>query len=343
MAIATDNSQYAELSATTLSQCLGTNQIKLCRKGFSTTTDETLLCLTSLFYEYSIPAPRICLVDSVVLPKAPQASYLADGLYHVLSRTGRLQVKNDTDGFPVSISTLQCPACLIRPSCSSTLTFNHGDLVLTPNMDVCETRPEPFVASVKHTPSLAAVFNRLPPASADLNVYAFGEVRREIVSSVQLELAALPHVKTMSNEDLPKVAQPILHYYTTISPFTSSALADYMPMRTAFSLACVSMTFYLLSFSISFTLFRREWQRFFKHPQRCFRGPHGRFLHIVPNLNDDDNDVTTAFLYMTDAEILAIKGLAREVLARSDTEVTSCVPPPNLLYPDITLVYTSTT
>ena len=93
--IATDNSQYAELSATTLSQCSGTNRIKLCRKGFSTTTDETLLCLTSLFYEYSIPALRNCLVDSVLLPEAPQASYLGDGLYHVMSRTARLQVKNE--------------------------------------------------------------------------------------------------------------------------------------------------------------------------------------------------------------------------------------------------------
>ena len=171
---------------------LRTKRIKLCRKGFSTTTDETLLCLTSLFYEYSIPALRNCLVDSVLLPEATQASYLADGLYHVISRTARLQVKNDTDGLPISISTLQCQACLIRPSCSSTLTFNHGYLVLTPDMDFCGNRPEPFVASVKLTPSLAAVFNTLPPASADLNVYSFGEASREIVSSVQLELAALP-------------------------------------------------------------------------------------------------------------------------------------------------------
>ena len=342
LAIASDNSQYAELSATTLSQCSGTNRIKLCRKGFSTTTDETLLCLTSLFYEYSIPGLRN-LVDSVLLPEAPQASHLADGLYHVISRTARLQVKNDTDCLPVSVSTLQCQACLIRPSCSSTLTFNHGDLVLTPDMDFGETRPEPFVVSVKLTPSLAAVFNTLPPASADLNAYSFGEARREIVSSVQLELASLPHVKTMTNDDLRTVAQPISHYYTTISPSTSRALADYMPMRTAFSLACVSMTISLLFFSISFTLFRRQLQCFFKHPQRFFRGTHGRFLHIVPNLNDDDNDVTTAFLYMTDAEFLSIKGLAREVIARSDTEITSSVPPPNPTYPDITHVYTSAT
>ena len=103
VAIATDNSQYAELSANTLGQRSGTNRNKLCRKGFSTTTDETFLCLTSLFYPYSIPALRNCLVDS----EAPQAFDLADGLYHVFSRTARLQVKNDTDGLPVSISTLQ--------------------------------------------------------------------------------------------------------------------------------------------------------------------------------------------------------------------------------------------
>ena len=198
-------------------------------------------------------------MDSVLLPEAPQASYLPDGLYHVISRNARLQVQNDTDGLPVSISTLQCQACLIRPSCSSTLTFNHGDLVLPLGMDFCENRPEPFVATVKLTPSLAAVFETLPPASANLNAYSLGEARKEIVSRVQLELAALPHVKTMTNEDLRTVAQPISHYYTIMSPSNTRALVDYMPMRTAFSLACVSMTISLLPFSISFTLFRRQW------------------------------------------------------------------------------------
>ena len=259
VAMATDNLQYAELSATTLSQCSGTNRVKLCRKVFSITTDETLLCLTSLFYEYSIPALRNCLVDTVLLPEAPQASYLADGLYHVISRTARLQVKNDTDGLPVSIYILQCQPCLNRPSCSSTLTFNHGDLVLTPDIDFCETRPEPFIASVKLTPSLAEVFITPPPFCPDLNVYSFREARREIVSSVQLELASLPHVETMTNDDLRTVVQPISHYYTTISPSSSRALAHYMHMRTAFSLACVSKTISLLSLSISSTLFRRQW------------------------------------------------------------------------------------
>ena len=49
LAISTDNTRFAELGAHTLQQCSGNNRIKLCRKGFSTTTDETLLCLGSLF------------------------------------------------------------------------------------------------------------------------------------------------------------------------------------------------------------------------------------------------------------------------------------------------------
>ena len=193
-------------------------------------------------------------------------------------------------------------------------------------MDFCRTQPEAFVASVKLTPSLAADFNTLPSASADLNVYSFGEARREIVSSVQMELAAFLHFKAMTSEDLRTVAQPFSYYYKTFSPSTSRASAYYMPMQTASSLACVSMTLSLLSFSISFTPFRRQWQHFFERQQQFFRGTHFRFLHIVPNLNDDDNNVTKAFLYMTDAEFLAIKGLAREFFARSDTKTTSCIP-----------------
>ena len=41
-------------------------------------------------------------------------------------------------------------------------------------------------------------------------------------------------------------------------------------MHTVFSLLCVSMTIYLLSSSISFTLFRRQWRIFFKHPQLSY-------------------------------------------------------------------------
>ena len=41
---------------------------------------------------------------------------------------------------------------------------------------------------------------------------------------------------------------------------------------------------------------------------------------------------------MTDAEFVAIKGLAREVFAPSNTETTSCVRRPSPFYPAITYV-----
>ena len=73
LAVATDDSRYAELDSSTLQQCSGNNRIRLCRKCFSTTTDDTLLCLSSLTFDYAIPALCNCPANSVLLPDAPQA------------------------------------------------------------------------------------------------------------------------------------------------------------------------------------------------------------------------------------------------------------------------------
>ena len=159
LAIATDKSQYAELGVATLQQCSGTNRIKLCRKGFSTTTDVTLLCLTSLFYNFSVPALRNCHVESVLLPDSLQAFYLADGLYHVISRKRYFPMMNDANSPGIGMSTIECQACAIRPGCSSKLTLNNGDLVLNLDMEHRETRPEPFVARVQLTQSFQRFFN----------------------------------------------------------------------------------------------------------------------------------------------------------------------------------------
>ena len=126
------------------------------------------------------------------LPEAPQASYSAEGLYHVINRTALLQVENHNDGLPVSISALQCQACLIRPSCSSTLTFNHEDLVLTPEIDFCGTRPESFVATVKLTLSLAAVLITSYYASADLNVYRLARIAERLFQVYPWSLQLCP-------------------------------------------------------------------------------------------------------------------------------------------------------
>ena len=140
-----------------MQQCSGNNRIKLCRKGFSSTTDETLLCLASLFHHYDVPSVRNCKVESILLPDAPQAFYLADGMYHVVSRHPALRMKSDSRSAVFYISTLTCQACIVRPSCSSTLSFNQVDLVLTYDMDFCETNPLHLLASIQLTPSLDQV------------------------------------------------------------------------------------------------------------------------------------------------------------------------------------------
>ena len=60
VAIATDNTKFAELAASTLQQCTGSNRLKLCQKGLSTSTGETLLYLKSLYLNQGIPALQIC-------------------------------------------------------------------------------------------------------------------------------------------------------------------------------------------------------------------------------------------------------------------------------------------
>ena len=184
LAISEDNTQFAELSSSTLQQCSGNNRIKLCRKGFSTTTDETLLCLPSLFYNYDIPSLRKCKVEPVLLPDAPQAFYLANDLYHVISRNPNIQMKNDSRLAGLSISTLSCQACLIRPSCTSTLSFNQGDLVLSPDMDFCESKQEPLVASIELIPSLAQMFKHVPQIAHKFHAYSVAEARQSVLSSV---------------------------------------------------------------------------------------------------------------------------------------------------------------
>ena len=279
LAVSTDNTRFAELDSSTLQQCSGNNRIKLCRKGFSTTTDETLLCLGSLLYNSDIPALRNCLVKSVLLPDAPQAFYLADGLYHVISRDPFLRIKNDSCQHGVSISTIHCHACVIRPSCSSVLSLNQGDLVLTPDMDFCESNPDPFYATVALTPSLD--FRHVPTVNHLFPVYSVGEARQFILNSVRMELAELPDVQPMSTESVDKLTRPIAEYYSSVPPATSEALASYLPFRTAVLFSTVSITLSLLTFTISFTFFRRQRKRLFLHPlHKLFKTSTGRFLPL---------------------------------------------------------------
>ena len=342
LAVATDDSRYAELDSSTLQQCSGNNRIRLCRKGFSTTTDDTLLCLSSLMFDYAIPALRNCPANSVLLPDAPQAFYLAEGLYHVISREPLLHMKNASDIHGVSVSMILCQACILRPSCHSTLTLNQGDLVLEPDMDYCSTSPEPFFAAIELIPSLEQVFKHVPHSNHVFHAYSLGEARHSVLSSVRMELAELPDVRRMSVDSIDQLAHPIAQYYSSISPATSQALESYLPFRTAVLFSTVSITLSSLTFTISFTLFRRQWKRLFLHPHKFFKSTNGRLVHVMDSHGTPDTviDDASVFIQLSLDEFNALKTLASETLRHPphNNSYTTCNAPqiPTRVYPDIT-------
>ena len=103
-----------------------------------------------------------------------------------------------------------------------------------------------------------------------LNFYA-----QSVLCSLRLELAELPDDQHMTDETLDKLTQPIATYYSAVSPATSAASESYLPIRTAILMSTLSITLSLLTFSISFTHFRRQWRCFITHPQKYFWGHQG--------------------------------------------------------------------
>ena len=229
----------------------------------------------------------------------------------------------------------------MRLSCNNIISFNQGDLVLHPDIDFCETQPEPFLASIELTPSLQNVFSHVPDIGAtEFQAYSTGEARQSVLSSLRMELAELPDVQHMSQTTLDELTKPIAEYYSSITPATSAALQSYLPTRTAVLLSTLSITMSLLTFSLSFTLFRRQWQRLFRHPQKFFRGTSGRFKHIVESNPADYEKIDTSFLYLTSDEFRALVALARETMTQANAHPSNytspCAPAlPPRAYPDI--------
>ena len=183
LANSTNNNQLPELSASTLQQSSGNNQTKLCLKGFFTITDETLFRLTSLSSNYDALSVHICKVESILLLDASQAFYLADGMYHVVSRHPVKRMKSDSPLAGFSSTTLTCQDCIVRTGCSSTF-FHQGDLALKPDLDFFKTHLLPLIAAIQLAPSLDYVFRQDPSASRQFHVYTVAEARPSVLNCV---------------------------------------------------------------------------------------------------------------------------------------------------------------
>ena len=335
VAIATDNTNCAELAASTLRQCTGSNRIKLCRNGFSTTTDETLLCLTSLFFCQDIPALRNCSVSSVLLPEAPEAIYLANGVYHLISRYPTIDIENDSRSNGLSLSTIDCQACVLRPSCESTLYINQGDLVLSPDMDACKTTPEPYIATIKLAPSLNQVFQNVPFDRLNFPSYSVGAARKSILDSVQLELTEISDVRRMDPETLQKLTEPIVAHYTSLNPATEAAPDNCVPAKTSFLISGASIILSLFLFILNFPLFHRQARAPCCAPRRFFKNKAGQFFHVT---NDFEPDSDSSFLILTQDEFTALRALAKEALLKTEAKApfTYSAEDEEKLYPDVT-------
>ena len=229
----------------------------------------------------------------------------------------------------------------MRPSCSSSFSFKQDELVLHPDMDFCETRPEPFLASIEMTPSLNQVFAHVPSiCSAKFQAYSTSDARQSVLGSLHMELAELPDVQHMSLENLDQLTEPIAKYYSSISPATFAALQSYLPTRAAFLLSSSSIRMSLLTFSVSFTSFCRHWQRYFTKPQRFVRATSRRFINIVDSLTPKYDSTDSPFLYSTDTEFRALILLACETIRHAEPKpsnytVSNAPTLPQRVYPNI--------
>ena len=152
--------------------------------------------------------------------------YLADGIYHVISRHSSLHIKNDSRTAGLSVQLLSCNSCINRFTCTSTLSFNQGDVVFTPDMNFCETKPQPFVSSIQLARSLDQVFRHVTQASSRTHVYSIAEAHQSVLNSVRMGLAELPNVQHISQESLDELTRHNAQYYSSISFPTSTALSS---------------------------------------------------------------------------------------------------------------------
>ena len=140
---------------------IGKTPNKLWRKGFWIATDETLFCLTSLIFNQDIPALRNFRGSSVLLLQTPHPIYLANGVYHFISRNPAMDIKIDSRTHGLGFSTIDCQACVLRSSCASTIYISQGDHVLSPDMILCKTNPQLYIATIKLAPPSNQVFQKV--------------------------------------------------------------------------------------------------------------------------------------------------------------------------------------
>ena len=132
-----DRTNFAEVSEERfLAHCHGTGPLKLCKKPFATTVSQRTTSLTGFSYNLVSVVLKLCEQEILPLPQQPQAEYLYDSTYLLISADGNFLMQNFTEGKPPrKIEGYQ--SCLIKPPCRRRIQLPSGGLVLRPDPEMC--------------------------------------------------------------------------------------------------------------------------------------------------------------------------------------------------------------
>ena len=161
-----------------------------------TTTDETLLCLTSLQFNKDIPARRICSVSSVFIPEAPHSTSFSKPP-QLLSTTSFPETPRWIIRTMAELMYSVCPPLIVRHASFDQIAnlpfcINPSVLVLSPAMNACKTTPVHYIATIKSVPPLNQVFQIVPINRLSFPSYSIGATWKSILASVHLELTEIP-------------------------------------------------------------------------------------------------------------------------------------------------------
>ena len=226
-----------------------------------------------------------------------------------------MDIKNDSRTNGLSLSTIDCQACVLRPSCQSTIYINQGDLVLSPDLDACKTTPEPYIATMKLAPTLNQVIQNVPFDWLNFPRYSVGAAMKSTLESVQLELTENPDVRRLDPETLQKLTETIVAHYTSLNPIIAAALDSFVQAKTSFLISGGSIVLSLFLFILNFPLFHRQACALCCAPRRFFKNKSGRFFHVT---DDIDPDSDSFFLLITRKEFTALRAFAKEALLKTE-------------------------
>ena len=244
-------------------------------------------------------------------------------------------IMNDSRKHGLNLSTIDCHACVLRPSCPSTIYINQGDLVLSPDMDACKKTPEPYIATIKLAPSFIQVFQNVSFDRLNFPSYSIGAAPKSNVESVQLDLTEIPNVRRMDPETLQKLIEPIVAHYTSLNPAAEAALDNFVPAKTSFLISGGSIVLSLFLFILNFPLFHRQASALCCAPRPFFENKSGQFIDVT---DDIDPDSDSSFLTITREDVTSLRAVAKEALLKIETiaPLTYSAEDEAKMYPDIT-------